>query len=125
MKVKVKPWNDAAMAALHDDEDWSVEADSIYGIRRGAGLWGGIVSGYANNGIFYADDGFNYPICVVEEYNDDNDDVLRYGEVITNDEIDGEEYIRIQLIAYDGDLYYHKMVDGEVVDFRKVGYLYD
>lgn len=58
-------------------------------------------------------------------------DILRYGKVITDDQlytinvdvdrrpVTGD--VRIRLIAYEGNLYFHKMADGEVVDCRKVG----
>ena len=128
MKVKVKPWNDAAMAALHDDDDWSVEADSIYGIIRGFGSWGKVVDGYVGDDVFYANDGLTYPLCVVEECDEsiediDSDDLLCYGEVITDDQIYSPN-IRIRLIAYNGNLYYHKMRGGEVIECRRVGAAY-
>lgn len=54
------------------------------------------------------------------------DDVLRYGMILTNDNLihtckDEGDYVRIRIIACDGIVYYHKMLDGEVVEFKKVG----
>ena len=54
------------------------------------------------------------------------DDVLRYGTVLTNDELydhsySMNKYVRIRIITYNGIIYYHKMVNGEVVEFKKVG----
>lgn len=56
------------------------------------------------------------------------DDVLRYGTVLTDDNLihtckDKGDYVqtRIRIIAYDGIVYYHKMLDGEVEEFKKVG----
>lgn len=47
-------------------------------------------------------------------------DVLRYGEIIV-DEVyntwDGHLY-RLRAIRYEGKLYWHKMVDGKVIEFR-------
>ena len=58
------------------------------------------------------------------------DDALRYGEVLTNDEsycdMPGADwfsdygYIRIRTIRYDGRIFYHKMVNGEVVKFKEL-----
>nr|DAW16703.1 MAG TPA: hypothetical protein [Caudoviricetes sp.] len=54
------------------------------------------------------------------------DDVLRYGTILTDDNLihtckDEGDYVRIRIIAYNGIIYYHKMIDGEVVEFKKVG----
>ena len=54
-------------------------------------------------------------------------DLLDYGEFITDDEyqekIDTRHWHigRIRLISYQGELYYHKMINGVVVECRKVG----
>lgn len=141
MKVRIKPWDEAVKAALASSDDWYVENDgawgdeSIFGIGRRVGQWGKVVHGYKENDYFYADNNFAYPLCIVDEEDVDDtpptsDDLLRYGKVITDDDVlvsdyDAHEHVRIRLISYEGDLYYHKMVDGEVVDFKRVGYPYD
>lgn len=63
---------------------------------------------------------------IMPEANSEN--VLRYGLVITDDafgktatEFGQRNAIRIRLISYCDKLYYHKMIDGEVVDFKVVG----
>lgn len=53
-------------------------------------------------------------------------DALRYGTILTDDELYDhyypmDKYVRIHIIAYNGIIYYHKMVNGEVVEFKKVG----
>ncbi len=55
-----------------------------------------------------------------------SNDVLRYGTILTNDELYDHYYpmdkcVRIRLSAYMGAIYYHKMVNGETVEFKKVG----
>lgn len=57
-----------------------------------------------------------------------SENVLRYGLVITDDafgktvaEFGQRNAIRIRLISYCDKLYYHKMIDGEVVEFKIVG----
>ena len=60
----------------------------------------------------------------------ESDDVLRYGDVLTDDEsycdMSGADwfsdygYIRIRTIRYDGRIFYHKMVNGEVVEFKEL-----
>ena len=132
MKVRIKNWDDAVKAALTDTHDWWVRDDSIFGIDSECGAWGEVVEGYKNDIYFCGDDGFAYPLCIVDEIVEDNtelvnpDNILRYGKVITDDNMlvsdhDAYEHIRIRLTSYNGDLYYHKMVDGEVVECRKVG----
>lgn len=54
------------------------------------------------------------------------DNVLRYGTILTDDELFDhyypmDKYVRIRIIAYNGIIYYHKMANGEVVEFKKVG----
>lgn len=57
------------------------------------------------------------------------DDVLRYGNVLTDDELHYElkGYVticpihkRIRTISYDNRIFYHKMVNGEVVEFKEL-----
>lgn len=57
------------------------------------------------------------------------DDVLRYGEVLTDDELHYELkghvtrcpiHKRIRTISYDNRIFYHKMVNGEVVEFKEL-----
>ena len=142
MKVRIKNWDDAVKAALADSEDWAVEDDSISGIKREFGDWGEVIEGYKDGTYFCNDKCFSYPLCVVDEIIEDDvdeiiedddepvnpDDILRCGKVITDDAYDSvvtefgrRQAVRIRLIAYKDDLYYHKMVDGEVVEFNKVG----
>lgn len=59
-------------------------------------------------------------------------DVLRYGEVLTDDEFEKRivddsgwdlvrvDYIRIRTICYESAIYYMKMVDGEVIEFKEL-----
>lgn len=54
-----------------------------------------------------------------------SDDVLRYGEVLTDDmnyvcRAEGDLDIRIRTIRYDSRIFYHKMANGEVVEFKEL-----
>lgn len=61
-----------------------------------------------------------------------HDDCLRYGEVLTDDEFEYElldsngfqiaktDYYRIRTIRYESRIFYHKMVNGEVVEFKEL-----
>ena len=58
------------------------------------------------------------------------DDALRYGEVLTDDNFtydilsgkgyDEVEFTRIRTIRYEYRIFYHKMVNGEVVEFKEL-----
>lgn len=69
---------------------------------------------------------FKTDVEIMPEANYEN--VLRYGCVITDDafgktvtEFGQCNAIRVRLISYCDKLYYYKMIDGEVVDFKCVG----
>lgn len=54
------------------------------------------------------------------------ENVLRYGVVITDDMMltdnaDWAGYIRVRLVNYCGNLYYHKMIDSKIIEFKVVG----
>lgn len=54
------------------------------------------------------------------------ENVLKYGLVITDDMMftdnaDWAWYIRVRLVNYCRNLYYHKMIDGKIIDFKVVG----
>ena len=129
---KIKSWKQASKASNADaDEVYHVCDDSIFGIGKRAGSWGSVVKGYEKDGLFCANDGFVYPVCVTEEYDecdesvDDDvwDCILYHGEVITDDEMftDTHQYVHIRLISCDSVLYYYKTVSGETVERKIVG----
>ena len=69
---------------------------------------------------------FKTDVEIMPEANSEN--ILRYGLIITDDafsktvtEFGQRNTIRIRIISYFDKLYYHKMIDGEVVDFKVVG----
>lgn len=63
-----------------------------------------------------------------------NEDLLRYGEILTDDEFSKEVdlgdfpedlhyvpiHIRIRTIKYNNHIYYHKMVSGKVVEVKEL-----
>ena len=129
---KIKSWKEASKAANADaDEGYHVYKNSIFGIGKRAGSWGSVVNGHEEGGLFRANDGFAYPVCVTEEYDEYDesvgddvwDYVLYHGDVITDDEMftDTHQYVHIRLISCDGVLYYYKTVYGEAVEWKIVG----
>lgn len=129
MKVHIKDWDNAVKSALADSVDWYVGTDNIVGIPRKWGSWDEIVDGYKDGKYFRCSDHFQYPLCLVDEIDDNN--ILYYGEIITDDQlhtinVDANRRpvtgdVRIRLISCNGDLYYHKMVNGDLTECRKVG----
>ena len=58
-----------------------------------------------------------------------SEDALRYGEVLTDDMVFGKpkgksvldiDWIRIRTILYESRIFYHKMVNGEVAEFKEL-----
>ena len=49
-------------------------------------------------------------------------DTLRYGEVLTDDRytLDVSWHYRIRTIRYESRIFYHKMINGEVVEFKEL-----
>lgn len=119
MKARIKDWDDAVKSALADSENWYVEDDSIFGIKRECGDWGEVIEGYKDGEYFRDGNILAYPMCVVDELEDDErnpDDILRYGKIITDDDVLWCNHaVRIRLVSYNGNLYYHK------IECRKVG----
>lgn len=113
---------------------------SLLGIEKKSIPWGKKVEVDINtlsNGCIpsYELNGFFVPTCVfkVDDGNLDDDenldkepvenDILRYGTIFTDDELwdETDACVRIKIISYEQAVYYVKMVNGEVVDFKKVG----
>ena len=51
------------------------------------------------------------------------DDVLRYGTILTDDDFCGDmaSNIRVKVMSCQGSIYYIRMVNGEIEEFKKVG----
>ena len=54
------------------------------------------------------------------------DHIFKEGNILTDDEYELEpmwgdgNWLRIRTIEYDGHIYYHKMIDGKVVEFKEL-----
>ena len=110
---------------------------SLFGIKEKSIPWGKKVEVNINtlsNGYIptYALNGFLVPACVfkVDDVSLDKEpianDVLRYGTILTDNELfdrcdDMAAEVRIRLFSYESAIYYVKMINGEVEEFKKVG----
>ena len=96
----------------------------VYGIDKTWAGWGqvrNIEKRFDNNSFWDVEDGFALPLYLIDKITDK--DVLRYGEII-NDEsfvLYSGQNVRIRIFSYNYYIYYIKMADGEVVDFKPIG----
>ena len=100
----------------------------VFGIGKDALPWGKKVEVDINtlsNGYIpaYAFNGFFVPACVFKADDANLNDVLRYGTILTDDKLFDRwaAEVRIRLFSYGNVIYYVKMINGEVEEFKKVG----
>ena len=79
---------------------------------------------FVYKGINYfcdVEDGYELPLYLIDKITDK--DVLRYGEIISDESfvLYSGQNVRIRIISYNDYIYYHKMTNGEVVDFKSIG----
>ena len=96
---------------------------NVYGADKTWAGWGQVRDVYTGINYFCdVEDGYKFPLYLIDEVTDK--DVLRYGEII-NDEsfvLYSGQNVRIRIFSHNNYIYYHKMVDGEVVDFKPIGF---
>lgn len=141
MKMRLMTFDEACKACV---EAYPISANlinkTLLGIEKESIPWGKKVEVDINtlsNGCIptYELNGFFVPTCVfkVDDGNLDDDesldkesianDILRYGIILTDDELwdETDACVRIKIVSYEQAIYYVKMVNGEIVEFKKVG----
>ena len=124
MKVKIMDYETAKAEVLAREQNPRFANDKrVWGVDKTWAGWGQVrdVEKRFDNSFRDVEDGFAFPLYLIDEVTDK--DVLRYGEII-NDEsfvLYSGQNVRIRIISYNDYIYYHKMVDGEVVDFKPIG----
>ena len=124
MKVKIMDYETAKAEVLaREPYRGNLANDNfVWGVEKSWAGWGQVRDVY--KGIKYfrdVEDGYAFPLYLIDEATDK--DVLRYGEII-NDEsfvLYSGQNVRIRIISYNDYIYYHKMTDGEVIDFKPIG----
>ena len=124
MKVKIMDYETAKAEVLaREPYRGNLANDNfVWGVEKSWAGWGQVRDVY--KGIKYfrdVEDGYAFPLYLIDEVT--NKDVLRYGEII-NDEsfvLYSGQNVRIRIISYNDYIYYHKMTNGEVVDFKSIG----
>ena len=123
MKVKIMDYETAKAEVLAREQEPRLANDkTVWGVDKTWAGWGQVRDVYKGiNCFFDLEDGYKFPLYLIDEIT--NKDVLRYGEII-NDEsfvLYSGQNVRIRIISYNDHIYYHKMADGEVVDFKPIG----
>ena len=123
MKVKIMDYETAKAEVLAREQNPYIANEMhVYGVDKTWAGWGQVRDVYKHIGGFRdVEDGYDLPLYLIDKVTDK--DVLRYGKII-NDEsfvLYSGQNIRIRIISYNDYIYYHKMADGEVVDFKPIG----
>ena len=123
MKAKIMDYETAKAEVLAREQNpYIANERNVYGVDKTWAGWGQVRDVYKHIGGFRdVEDGYVFPSYLIDEITNKN--VLRYGEII-NDEsfvLYSGQNVRIRIISYNDYIYYHKMADGEVVDFKPIG----
>ena len=123
MKVKIMDYETAKAEVLAEERNPRLANDRrVWGVDKTWAGWGQVRDVYKEIKYFRdVEDGFDFPLYLIDKVTDK--DVLRYGEIINDESFvlsDGQN-VRIRIISYNDYIYYHKMTDGEVVNFKPIG----
>ena len=123
MKVRIMDYETAKAKVLAREQKPRLANDkTVWGVDKTWAGWGQVRDVYKHiSGFRDVEDGYDLPLYLIDKVTDK--DVLRYGEVI-NDEsfvLYSGQNVRIRIISYNDYIYYHKMADGEIVDFKPIG----
>ena len=126
MKAKIMDYETAKAEVLAREQNPYIANEMhVYGVDKTWAGWGQVRDVYKHiSGFRDVEDGYDLPLYLIDKVTDK--DVLRYGEVIVDENlvdfaIDDKNYVRIRIFSYNDYIYYHKMVDGKVVDFKPIG----
>ena len=123
MKVRIMDYETAKAKVLARKQNpYYANDKTVWGVDKAWAGWGQVRDVY--KGIKYfrdAEDGYDFPLYLIDKVTDK--DVLRYGEIISDESfvLYSGQNVRIRIISYNDYIYYHKMADGEIVDFKCIG----
>ena len=123
MKVKIMDYETAKAEVLAREQNPRIANEIyIFGVDKTWAGWGR-VRDVSKHTYYFRDveDGYEFPLYLIDKVTDK--DVLRYGEIISDESfvLYSGQNVRIRIISYNDYIYYHKMADGEVVDFKPIG----
>ena len=124
MKVKIMDYEIAKAEVLVEEQNPCIANERhVYGVDKTWAGWGQVRDVYKHiDGFRDVEDGYDLPLYLIDKVTDK--DVFRYGAIINDDSFvlsDGQN-VRIRIFSHNNYIYYHKMVDGEVVDFKPIGF---
>ena len=123
MKVKIMDYETAKAEVLAREQNPNLVNDKmVWGVDKTWAGWGQVRDVYKHiSGFRDVEDGYDLPLYLIDK--DTAKDVLRYGEIISDESfvLYSGQNVRIRIISYNDYIYYHKMADGEVVDFKPIG----
>ena len=124
MKVKIMDYETAKAEVLAREQNPYIANEMhVYGVDKTWAGWGQVRDVYTGINYFCdVEDGYKFPLYLIDEVTDK--DVLRYGKVISDESfvLYSGQNVRIRIISYNDYIYYIKMVNGEVVDFKPIGF---
>ena len=124
MKAKIMDYETAKAEVLTEERNPCYANDkTVYGVDKTWAGWGQVrdIEKRFDNSFCDVEDGYVFPLYLIDKITDK--DVLRYGEIISDESfvLYSNQNVRIRIISYNDYIYYHKMADGEVVDFKPIG----
>ena len=123
MKVRIMDYETAKAEVLAREQNpYIANEKHVYGVDKTWDGWGQVRDVYKHiSGFRDVEDGYDLPLYLIDKITDK--DVLRYGEIISDESfvLYSGQNVRIRIISYNDYIYYHKMADGEVVDFKPIG----
>ena len=123
MKVRIMDYETAKAKVLAREQNPYIANEMhVYGVDKTWAGWGQVRDVYKHIGGFRdVEDGYDLPLYLIDKVTDK--DVLRYGEIINYESfvLYSGQNVRIRIISYNDYIYYHKMADGEIVDFKPIG----
>ena len=124
MKVKIMDYETAKAEVLAREQNPYIANEThVYGVDKTWAGWGQVrdIEKRFDNSFCDVEDGYVFPLYLIDKITDK--DVLRYGEIISDESfvLYSGQNVRIRIISYNDYIYYHKMADGEVVDFKSIG----
>ena len=123
MKVRIMDYETAKAEVLAREQNPRfANKRYVYGVDKTWTGWGQVRDIYKDFDSFCdVEDGYAFPLYLIDKFTDK--DVLRYGEIISDESfvLYSGQNVRIRIFSYNDYIYYHKMADGEVVDFKSIG----
>ena len=122
MKVKIMDYETAKTKVLAIEQNPKLANDRVWGVDKTWAGWGQVRDVYKEIKYFCdVEDGFDFPLYLIDKITDK--DVLRYGEIISDESfvLYSGQNVRIRIFSYNDYIYYIKMTDGEVIDFKPIG----